>query len=128
MSTKERKKLKETIPEIHRKSWIVGGIGGAIGAGIGGYISRIKGDNIYTGIGAGIGFIAGIISGLFIGKKINLKSFMAIERIKNLILGIASFSLSIAGIIGFILTERWIGLIGAVFFGLGGIYLLRKKT
>lgn len=124
----EREKLKETIPEIHRKCWIVGSIGAAIGAGIGGYISGIKGNIIYTGIGAVIGSTVGIIIGLLIGKKINLKSLIATERIKNLILGLASFFLTIAGIIGFILTGKWIGLVGAVFFGLCGVYLLRKKA
>jgi hypothetical protein len=123
----KRKRLKEVIPETYRKSLMAGSIGAAIGAGIGGYTAVTKGNIIYAGIGGAIGSVVGIIIGLLIGRKVNLKSFITTERIMNFILGITSFFLAMAGIIVFILTKEWVGMIGALFFGVCGIYLLRRS-
>jgi len=123
----ERKRINRKIPEVHKRSWIVGGFGAAIGAGIGAYVSHIEGSNIYAGIGAGIGFILGSLIGILIGQKISLQSLVAAERIRNTILGLLSFSLAIAGVAGFVLTKKWVGILGAIFFGLCGIYLFRKR-
>ncbi len=121
-------KFRNRIPETYKKTFIIGIFGGVIGGGIGGYVSAVKGNSLYAGIGAAFGYIIGIIIGLIIGKRINLSSLTSTERIINLILGVASFVLALAGIIGFIFTKKWIGIVGAIFFVGCGIYLLRKKN
>lgn len=121
----DMEKLEEKIPETHKKSWIVGGIGGIIGGVIGGYISVIKGSSIYGGIGVGIGIVVGEAVGLLINKKVPLKPLLNIERNINIFGGVLSLLLAIAGIIGFFLTGKWVGIVGAIFFGLCGIYLLK---
>lgn len=127
MKIEDRKKLKEMIPDIYKKSWIVGGIGGVIGGVIGGYISVIKGSYLYGGIGGGIGIIVGEVIGLLINRKLSLQSLFRIEERINLIFGILGFLMAIAGIIGFFLTGKWIGIVGAIFFGLCGLYLIKRN-
>jgi hypothetical protein len=120
-------KFKNKIQETYKKALIIGSFGAAIGAGIGSYIGSIKGNSLYAGIGASIGFVVGIKIGLILGQRIKLTSLISTERIMNLVLGVASFVLALAGIVSFILTKKWIGIIGTLFFGACGIYLLRKK-
>lgn len=123
----KKESLKTKIPAIHRKSWIMGFFGAAIGGGIGGYLSAIKGADIYAGIGAGVGSVLGGLIGVIIGPKISLQSLIATERIINIILGLLCFCVAIAGVVGFILTRKWVGILGAIFFSLCGIYLLRRR-
>lgn len=127
MKIEDREKLKEKIPEIYRKSWIFGGIGGLIGGVIGGYISVIKDSILYGGIGVGIGIVIGEVIGLLINRTLSLQSLVRIEKRIDLTLGVLSFLLAFAGIIGFFLTRKWIGIIGAIFFGLCGIYLITRQ-
>ncbi len=119
--------LKKKIPEAHRKAWIVGGLGAAIGGGIGGFISAQKGNYIYAGIGAVLGYLVGVAIGLLTRKKTDLKSLGSVESKVNFVAGIVSLMMAIAGIVGFILTRKFIGIVGALFFGACGIYLLKKK-
>jgi hypothetical protein len=117
-----RKRILEPV----KKTWIIATLGAAIGGGIGGYISARRGNYIYAGMGAVVGYTIGIIIGLLIGKKTNLKSLRTTENIMDFVLSIASFFMVIAGITGFILTRKWIGIVGALFFGACGVYLLKK--
>jgi len=126
MKFEEKRKFKSMIPDSLQKSFILGIWGAAIGGGIGGYLSVINGNYIYGGIGAGIGYITGYIAGLLIKERITLQSIMRSEGVVNIILGSLGIILAVAGIVGFILTKNWIGIMGAVFFGLGGFYFLRK--
>ena len=102
---------------------IIGGFGAAVGAGIGGYVS----GGIGAGIGAVIGDIIGLIIGLLIRKKLDLQSLVSIERIVNLVVGVMGLALAIVGIIAFISTLKWIYAAGVLFFGVGGVYLLKIK-
>jgi|SRR5208283_1681859 len=119
--------LKKRIPETHRKAWIVGGFGAAIGGGIGGYISALKGNFIYAGIGVTIGYSIGIMIGLLTKKKTEVKSLETTDSAIKSIAGIASFVMAIVGLIGFMTKGRLIGLIGALIFAACGTYLLKKR-
>lgn len=128
MQEDESKKIENKIPDLYKKSWIVGAIVGLIGAGIGGYISVIRDNYLYAGIGAGIGIVIGEVIGLLINKKVSLSSLVRIEEKLNLIFGISSFLLALAGIIGFLLTGKWVGIVGFLFFGSGAVYfIIRHK-
>jgi uncharacterized membrane protein len=120
-------RLKKKIPEIHRKAWIIGGLGAAIGGGIGGFVSAQKGNYIYAGIGAALGYLVGVIISLLTRKKTGLKSLASVESTVNFVAGIVSLVMAIAGIVGFVLTRKLVGVVGALFFGACGIYLLKKK-
>lgn len=127
MKIEDRKLLRARMPEAFKKASIVGGIGCAIGAGIGGYISVIKGNYIYAGIGAGLGSIIGEVIGLLIHRKIPSQPLTNTEKRMNVVSAVLSLLLAIGGIILFLSRGRWEGIAGAIFFGLGGIYLLKKK-
>ncbi len=125
MKIEERKKLKDRIPEVYIKSWVIGSIGGIIGGSIGGYFSVSKGNFLYGGIGVGIGIIVGEVIGILINRKMPLQQLLNTEKRIKVFCGALSLLLAVAGIIGFLLTGRWIGIVGAVFFVLSGIYLLK---
>ena len=113
-------------PERHKRRFIEGALGAALGAGIGAYVSVVRGSDIYLGIGALIGFIGGVAIGSWLQRSVPPKSLITAERITNIVLGLASLVLASAGIIGFILTHQLVGIVGAVFFGLCGIYIWRR--
>lgn len=122
------KDYKTKMPDPHKKNWILGGFGAALGGGIGGYLSAVHGNNLYAGMGAGIGAIVGVLIGLLIGQKVTLPALISSEKVMNCVLGTASILMAIAGIVGFILTRKWIGIIGTLFFGACGFYLFRKRS
>lgn len=123
----EGRNYTEDVLERHRKAWIVGGIGAAIGGGIGGYISVVKGSYIYAGVGAGFGAILGEVIGLLINRKVSMLKVVSVRNKWNFILGLLSILFAFLGLIMFFISGEWIGVAGAAFFGLGGIYLLRQK-
>jgi uncharacterized membrane protein (UPF0136 family) len=45
------------------------------------------------------------------------------ERISTWAVIVLGILLSVAGVVGFVRTGRWVGLIGAVVFALGTLYL-----
>jgi hypothetical protein len=117
-------RMRTKIPAAYRKAWIVGGIGGVIGAGAGGYLAYLKGNYLYAGLGAGLGILAGDFIGLLISRNLSLPRLALVEEKVNFLGGILGLLLAVAGIFGFFLTGKWIGIVGAIFFGLCGIYLL----
>ncbi|MEW5745598.1 MAG: hypothetical protein AB1805_09225 [Nitrospirota bacterium] len=122
------KRLVKRAPERHQKAWILGSIGLMIGAGIGGYFSAITGSSTYIVIGTFIGGIVGDLIGFLLNKRISLKALLSIEKIANNVLIFVSFSFVAGGMMVFIQKGRWIGLIGAVVFGLCGLYLYKKRS
>ncbi len=126
MGTERRTELEKKFPEAYRKARIVGGIGGLIGAGLGGYVSALKGSYIYAGLGAGIGIILGHMAGMLIVRRVALRPLVQAEARTNLVLAALSFLMTLAGVIGFFRTGEIIGIVGAIFFALCGVYLVMK--
>lgn len=126
MEKKERKDLRQMIPEVYRKSRLVGSIGIVIGAAIGGFVSAITGNYIYTGIGVAIGYLFGFFIGLVIKEKINLQALKSFVSNIYLVVSILGFLLFIGSVVAFIKTAEWLGILGAVFFGLCSLYLFKK--
>ncbi len=119
--------FRKKIPETYKKVHMISVFGAAVGGGIGGYISALKGNYIYAGIGAVIGYILGAMIGLLTRKKTGLKSLSLTASSVNLVAGIISIAIAIAGIIAFIGTKKWINAVGVVFFAACGVYLLKRK-
>ncbi|MGA9109041.1 MAG: hypothetical protein ACLPSL_05770 [Smithella sp.] len=119
--------FRKKIPDTYKKVLIISVFGAVVGGGIGGYISALKGNQIYSGIGAVIGYIIGTIIGLLARNKIGLQSLVSTESRVNLITGITSIAIAISGIIAFIGTHKWENAGAVLFFGAGGVYLLIKK-
>jgi len=126
MSPEEKQTLENRLPEAYRKAKIIGALGGLIGGGIGGYISFLKSNYIYAGIGAGIGIILGQLVGILLKKQVGLKPLVEVETNTELVLAVLSFLMTLAGVIGFFRTGEMIGILGAAFFALCGIYLVMK--
>jgi len=120
--------LKKNSSFLLKKYKIMGGWGATIGGGIGGYISAIKGNYIYAGIGAGLGSIVGIMITLILGQKINnIKIFRSNGNFMYIVWGLASFLLAAGGIISFIYTKEWVLLVCAIFFVACGLYYFLTK-
>ena len=124
--TEKRTELESKLPETYRKARIIGGIGGIIGAGIGGYVSSLKGNYLYAGLGAGIGIILGQLIGILVLRGSSLPSLVQVETKTNLVLAVLSFLMALAGVVGFFRTGEMIGVIGAALFALCGFYLIIK--
>ncbi len=126
MKLEERNKLIDIIPEKYRKAFVFGVFGGLIGAGVGGYYSAIKANDLYIGIGGGLGFLVGEVFGLLIHTKVSFEKLISVEEKVDLIVGILCILMATAGVIGFITRGKWGGIVGAIFFGFGGGYLIFK--
>lgn len=124
---RKEKKLKENIPEFYKKAWMIGIFGAAIGGCIGGYIAAIKDNYIYAGLGAVLGIIASNLISLLWGKTITLQKLVSMQRKIFILFGALSLLLAIAGLVGFFLTGKSIGVVGAAFFLLCTIFFLKKK-
>lgn len=118
--------VKKKMPDIYWKIIIVGGVGGIIGAAMGGYVSVEENNYVYTGVGAGIGVIVGYLIGFFAKRKLSLKILFRIDKYLNYFIGILSCLFAFLCFL-VLLKGKWIGLVGIGFFGLCGIYLLRIR-
>lgn len=105
----------------------MGVFGGMIGAAIGGYLSVLKGNYIYTGLGGGIGFIIGFTSGLLLAGKKSLNFIIGLDKKLSKIDVILSFLLSIAGMVVFFKSGELVGLFGMIFFALCGLFIWWKN-
>lgn len=126
MRPERNQSLESRLPETYRKAKIIGALGGLVGGGIGGYISFLKGNYIYAGIGAGIGIILGQLAGMLLKRRAALSPLVEVETNTDLVLAVLSFLMALAGVIGFFRTGEMIGILGAAFFALCGIYLVMK--
>ena len=126
MKLEERNKLIANIPERHKKAFIFGVFGGGRGAGVGGYFSAIKGNDLYSGIGGGLGFLTGWVFGFLIQTKTSFEKLIFIEEKVNLTVGLLNILMAIVCITAFFFTGGWYGIVGAIFFGSGGVYLIFK--
>lgn len=125
MKLEERDKLKSNIREKYKKSYNFRVFGVGIGAGISAYFSAIKGNDLYTGVGGGLGILAGEVFGLLYRIKLSTyEKLVSVEEKIDLIIGLLSILMAIAGITAFFLTGDWSGIVATIFFGSGGIYLI----
>ncbi len=132
MKLEERKQMEKHLPTVYKKGKALSALGAAIGAGIGAviglYVTEDRlGRALFGGAGAGVGILISYIVGIVINHKVDLLPLQKLESKTETFGGILSVLMSIAGIVGFILTGKWIGIIGAVFFALCGIYLLIRR-
>lgn len=118
--------------DSHKRHTILATMGAGVGAGVGELIAWyfVGGEGHYWG--GGIGALIGVVAGYFLGALREEGSLPspALERTAinyNRVVGLLGLLLSIMGVIGFFWTREWIGIVGAVFFGICGIYLLREK-
>jgi hypothetical protein len=125
MSFEQPNNIAKKLPSIYRKGSILGVFGASIGAGAGAIIGLYFGNNtfyIFAGIGAASGALIGHIIGMLVNNTISLENLQQIQRAYFIFLGILFFLLSILGIIGFVMTGKWIGIISAIFFLICGAY------
>jgi len=118
----------EQVSDSHKKARILGCFGASIGGGVGGYFAAVKGNYIYSGVGAVLGWIMGNFIARLLGRSIALKQFSSIQSKGFLLLGFLSLLLAIAGIIGFFMTGKWEGIIGFIFFASCGAYFLFSRV
>jgi ABC-type uncharacterized transport system permease subunit len=116
----------QKIPEIRKKSAILGAIGAAVGGGIGGYLDAVSSSNMYAGIGAGLGVIIGGICGMLFGRKVALKSFVVAEKTASLVLGLVALLFCLTSIVFFFVDQSSIFILSALLFGGVGLYLMWK--
>jgi hypothetical protein len=128
MKSEDRIRLKKNISEVYKRTWILRGLGAAIGGGVGGFISAIKGNYIYAGVGAFTGGILAELIGMLFERLITLQQLSSFRKLLFWVLGVLCLLLSIAGIIVYYLTGEWISIIGALFFVSCGIYYLLSST
>jgi len=116
------------VSEIYKRTAIIGGIGGAIGAAIGGYISAVNDNYIYAGLGAGTGYIVGQVIGFFSHRGVPSNSLINIGGKLNVFYAVLGFLLAVASLLLFFLRGDWIGIVGTIFFGFGGIYFIMRES
>ena len=118
------------LPEPFRKGAALSTLGAAVGAGlgdlIGWFIAGREAHFIFAGAGAAVGIIIGFGSALMFRRRMQISGVERIEAGTELIGGIIGFVLGVAGIVGFAMTGKWIGLVGAVFFFSCGWYLVAR--
>lgn len=117
-----------SVPEPYMKGLILGGLGAPFGVAIGWYLHTSP-ENIalYISLGALAGVIFGASIAVGLGKWIPLVKLYGVQRKADVVLGFLSLAISLAGIVGFMLTGKMIGLVGAMFFILCAMYLFRTR-
>lgn len=120
-------KENEPLRVRHKEIWLIGIIGAAIGGGIGGYISVINDNDIYLGLGPIIGYIFGISIALFIKGKINISLLIDIKKYSFIMLCSLSIMMTIVSFIVFLITFKFMPVLGIIFFGVSGIYFFKQR-
>src|SRR5574340_362784 len=122
--------IKATLPEVIKKGAALSALGAGIGDGIGDLVGwnlvGREGHYLFAGAGAVVGIVMSYLIAVLI-RKVQLQTLEAVEVRSEKVGYVLSFVLAIAGLIGFILSGKWIGLVGTAFFTLCGIYLLVKS-
>lgn len=120
------------LPAFYKTGRTLSALGAGIGAGIGAVIGLFVVDQrlgraLFAGGGAAFGTLLGYLVGILLCGHVDV---LPLEKMKNTTEtfgGILSILMAIVGTVGFILTRKWIGITGALFFALCGIYLLTKQ-
>jgi hypothetical protein len=104
------------------------GIGGGIGAGIGGYFSLIDNNYLLAGIGGALGALIGGVAGVLLKDKLDVDKIIFFNLKLDRILGIFSIIFALLSVIAFFKTNhKIICLLGIIFFGFYGLYLFNKN-
>lgn len=120
--------VRHRLPGPHRKAAVFAVIGAAVGAGVGGAIASATGNYWFSGIGGGLGAVVGNVLGYLLEGRISFEVLRRIENRSLWALGLLAMMMAVAGIVGFLRTGRWIGVVGAIVFGLAGLYALNEAT
>lgn len=118
--------LEKQMPESYRRLAILGAILAPIGASLGWIFFGRHGDVvlfIVTIIGIEL---LGVLFGIIFGNKLSSRSLAIAEQNVNRFLIVLGFLMTALGLFVFAATGKLIGIVGAVFFGLGSIYLWKK--
>ena len=109
-----------------RPKALFGVIGAGVGAGVGGWYAARTGAYVYAGIGAAIGVIAGSLLGIVVKRHLSPGRATSIEIPLFVVIGVMAAALAVAGIVGFLRTGKWMGVVGAVVFALAAVYSFRR--
>jgi len=119
---------QDQLPDLYRKAFILSSIFGVFGVAIGAYFTSQGRSYIYIIIGALVGGVIGDLVALACRNKLSLQPLLRIRRVLMIGGGVLTLTLAVACIAQFIFTFDWIGLVGAVFFGLSAVYLFSRGT
>jgi hypothetical protein len=99
-----------------------------IGAGIGGYMSALKGSYVYIVIGIASGELVGLLVGLVTQGRVNLPKLVSFRAGFHRVAAFASVLMALAGVAAFVLTRDWMAIAGAAFFaGCAVVYLWMRE-
>ena len=115
---------RRDLPRFAQTAFIVGGLGGALGAGAGFLLGRGSFSAIL--VGGGVGTLLGYAIGTFLGGALPLRSLQKIETRSDAMLGVLSVLVCLAGIVGFFVTGRWGVLLSSGLFGAAAVYLFSR--
>jgi hypothetical protein len=111
------------------ESWTRLRVAGILGAVLGGTFAVVIQRTYWAIV---IGCVVGAVVAIFVAHmardRVGSRTLSTINRSSSLFFVSLGFAMTLAGVIGFIKTGRWIGLVGAAFFALGTLYLLRFGT
>lgn len=115
------------VPEVYKKALIVGGISGALMAGIAWYWFGASRNYILIAGLIVLGTTVGWLIAALLNKRVPLDSLARISAKLDLGLAVLSFLMAVAGVIGFVRTGEVVGVVGALFFTFCGMYLIIKQ-
>ena len=130
MNSEKRGVSHSALPETYRKGAALSVLGAAIGAGLGDlvgwFVAGRETHFIYAGLGAGGGILLGYLGAFVFRRRMELGRVEHLSAKAELVGAVLGFVLGAAGIVGFAMTGRLIGLGGALFFFACGWYLLTR--
>lgn len=109
-----------------KKAELIVGLCGILGLAIGSVFYGLTDNYIYSASGLFIGITLGHVIDILMGRKINIKTVTSISNKLEFVAAISNLFMAAACIVFYILAKDILGIAGALFFGICGIYLLRK--
>jgi hypothetical protein len=104
-----------------------GVVGAAVGGGVGGWYAALTGQYLYAGLGAALGALVGSLVEMASRRRGGSSAQpLPIESPFFRVIGVLALVLAVAGLVGFLRTGRWVGVLGAILFALGAVYCFRR--